>query len=737
MNISLITKIAAPIAGSLANVAVKKGFQFLNQTDIQKAIEAGIKAVEKEEEKFPNQQRLFYSARKDGLSGTDNFLNHYFSNSGVLAQLQKPLTNQGKPDIKVLTEIFKKAAEAKNIKLTESNLQKWIETFVNAYFQNTTTYISFQVAKNNYFTQLNTWFNNVIFAGINVAPQEEERKRLVDIFVMPEVKEEVYEKILFFTSHGYFDKTKPLEGNASGLILGEKPENRPLINTSGRKFLASQLLSENKSQKFVILGGPGSGKTTLMSYFALMLAQKQPQVLGLDRDRDWLPILIRIRDFVRDLDKTIPEHIRVFAETNMALQDLPTGFFEHWLEDGRALILLDGLDEVAEEGKRYDVVRRIETFLRKFDKNPAIITSRPVGYRRYFFNRAEFPHYQMQSFNDDKISLFLDNWYNSRFQDRQQAQRWKESLQRALGENDRIKLLARNPLLLTIIALIHRYQGGLPKQRNELYKKAVETLLVSREKIKELSSHQRLKYLDMDDLKRLMELLAYWVHTQGKFGSEEEGGTLIDKDDLIEQLNQEIWELKDLKLYQAQEETGRFLELIQGRTGLLNEQGQDYYAFVHKTFQEYLCAQEIQYRAKNEYDLGIILNCIQENLHDSHWREVLLLLIAQQNPKAAANAIRMILQNGSEYEEWLHRDLLFAGYCLAENLKGMRKADGKLVQEILEALIELEVSKYEQVGGRVRGQVFQILSSLGETDFEEQALEMLKERSDLIYEKRL
>ncbi|NES05224.1 MAG: NACHT domain-containing protein [Okeania sp. SIO2F4] len=719
MDFFSIAKIAGPIAGSLANIVVQKGFEFINKTDVQKAIEAGIKAAEKQQEKLPQNERLFYSAKKDGLSGTDNFLNHYFSNSGVLAELQKPLTNQGKPDIKVLTEIFKQAAETKNIKLTELALPNWIETFVDAYFQNTTTYIKFQVTKKSYFRQLNIWFDNVIFAGIDVATQEEERKKLVDIFVMPDVQEEASKQDFF------------LEENP------EKLEKRLLVNTSGRKFLASQLLSENKSQKFVILGGPGSGKTTLMSYFAVMLAQKNPQLLGLEPDTDWLPILIRIPDFVKDLDTSILEHIRVFAEKNMSLQDLPTGFFEHWLEDGRALILLDGLDEVAEETKRYDVVKRIETFLGKFEKNRAIITSRPVGYRRDFFNTAEFPHYQMQSFDDDKISLFLDNWYNSRFADPQQAQRWKESLQKALGENDRIKLLARNPLLLTIIALIHRSQGFLPKRRNELYEKAVETLLVSWDEIKELSSHQRLKHLDMDDLKRLMELLAYWVHTQGKFGNEEEGGTVIDKDDLIEKLNQEIRELKDLKLYQAQEETERFLELIQGRTGLLNEQGQDYYAFVHKTFQEYLCAQEIQYRANDEYDVGIILNCIRENFHDSHWREVLLLLIVEQNPKAAANAIRMILNNGSEYEEWLHRDLLFAGYCLAENPKGMRKADSKLVQEILEALVELEVSKEEQVGDRVRSQVYQIFCSLGETDFEEQALEMLKERSDLIDEERL
>ena len=731
MDVVSIAKIAGPIAGSLANIAIKKGGEFINQTDIQKAIEAGIKAVEKEEEKLPHKERLFYSAKKDGLSGTDNFLNHYFSDSGVLGELEKPLTNRGKPDIKILTEIFKKAAETKNIKLTESSLQNWIETFVNAYFQNTTTYIKFQVAKEDYFARLNIWFDNVSFAGISNPTQEDEIKksksnRLVDIFVMPEVQEEASKQDFLLAESQ------------------EKLENRFLVNTSRRKFLASQLLSENKlqqksqnkSQKFVILGAPGSGKTTLMSYFAVKLAQKQSQDLGLEPELDWLPILIKIRDFVKDLDKGILEHIRVFAQTNMTLENLPTGFFEHWLEDGRALILLDGLDEVAEAGKRQQVVKRIEAFLGNFQQNLAIITSRPVGYRRDFFT-AEFPHYQMQSFDDDKISTFLDNWYNSRFADRLQAQRWKESLKKALGENDRIKLLARNPLLLTIIALIHRYEAFLPKQRNKLYEKAVDTLLLSWDKNKELSSHEQLEYLDRDALKRLMVLLAHWVHTQGKFGNEEEGGTLIDKDDLVKKLNQEIMELKELEFYQAKEETKRFLELIQRRTGLLNEQRQDYYAFVHKTFQEYLCAQEIQYQTEREYRLEIILDCIREHLHDPHWREVLLLLIAEQKFKAAASAIRVILNNGSEYEEWLHRDLLFAGYCLAENPKEMRKADGKLVREILEKLIELEVSKKEQVGDRVRSQVYQIFCSLGETDFEKQALEMLKERSDLIGEKRL
>ena len=726
--VSLASWAIPKIADSLWSTAWEKGSkslnQSLNQTDIEKAIKAGERAVKEWEKRLPPQQLLFYSAKQDGWNGVNKFLSQYFEHSAVLTELQKPLINQGKPDIDILLTIFQQEAEAKNIQLNQPSLRPWLENFVNAYFQQTDTYLKFQVAKQNYFEQLANWFDDVKFAGISVPGQEVEKsEKLAYIFVMPDVVEDVL-------TGGVFELDL-LMGDS-----GEHLERGILTNSPGRKFLASELLTQSHSQKFVILGAPGSGKTTLMSYFAVMLAQKQPQLLGLDTDTDWLPILIRMRDLARYPDKSILEYARVFAEKTMAVKTLPVGFFEHWLEDGRALILLDGLDEVAEEGKRYDVVRRIENFLGQFDRNRAIITSRPAGYRRDFFRTEEFPHYQMQPFDDDKISAFINNWYDSRFQDKAEAERRKDSLQKALDDNDRIKLLARNPLLLTIIALIHRYQAVLPKERYRLYDKAVETLLISWDANKELSSHGRLKYLALDDLRRLMELLAYWVHTQGNVGHNE-GGTLIDKDELIEQLSREIKMLKQVQLYQAKEEAERFVELIRERTGLLNEQGQDCYGFVHKTFQEYLCAEEIDYQADNEGDFEIVLDSIREHLHNHHWREVLLLLIGQQKPKKVARAMRAVLSCGSEYEQWLHRDLFFAASCLAEDPKGLRGADGELVQEILDRLVELEVSNVDRIGWQVRGQVEQILCSLYETDFEAQVLEMLKERADLIDEWKL
>jgi HEAT repeat protein len=475
-----------------------------------------------------------------------------------------------------------------------------------------------------------------------------------------------------------------------------------------------------------------------MSYFAVMLAQKHPEKLGLATDTDWLPILIRIRDLARQPNLNILDYVRQFSHNTLCVNPpLPPGFFEYWLEDGRALILLDGLDEVPEEGKRDEVVRYIENFLGQFERNRAIITSRPAGYRRDFFRTDEFPHYEVQPFDDAKIEEFINRWYDSRIkEDKPEAEGCKDSLRKALSDNARIKLLARNPLLLTIITLIHRYRAILPKQRHELYDKAVETLLKSWDAKRDLSHHKVLKYLELDDLRRLMESVAYWIHTQASTG-DKEGGTLIDRDELIEQLSQEIKALKQIKPYEAKEEAKRFVNFIQERTGLFNEQGRDCYAFVHKTFQEYLCAQEIIYQADNEDDFDIILNHIQDHLHKPHWREVLLLLIAQQKPKKAARAIRKILNNGSEYEQWIHRDLLFAGSCLAENPKGLKGADNRLSEEILEQLAELEADKSEQVSSRVRWQVFQILCSLYETDYERQALQLLKDKANSLDEDRL
>ena len=133
---------------------------------------------------------------------------------------------------------------------------------------------------------------------------------------------------------------------------------------------------------------------------------------------------------------------------------------------------------------------------------------------------------------------------------------------------------------------------------------------------------------------------------------------------------------------------------------MLNEQGQDCYAFVHKTFQEYLAAEDIRYQ-QVEDGFEVVQDHIRNHLHDPHWEEVLLLLIAQQPKKRVVQALQQILQHPAPYEQWLHRNVFFAAACLAENVQ---LTDANLIENILQSLVEFEVSESPLISKKVRSQ---------------------------------
>ncbi|MEW6491357.1 MAG: NACHT domain-containing protein, partial [Cyanobacteriota bacterium] len=553
---SIAIKAAQSILPVVAKALATQINSAFNPTDLEKALKAGITAAEESDKTKNWSQQLFYHCEDKQVR---DILDCFFKKTGVQEELQKPLQNQGRPDLDFLIAAFKKVGLELKLKFPENSIESWLKKFVETYFEKTDAYLKFQVVKDNYFKRLDDWFDDIKFAGIKVEGREVEKSaKLADIFVMPDVVEEGQRQ-----DFAPFERDF-IEGNVSqrqAELLWEQRQLLRLGEGAGRKFLAQQLLSESTAQKLVLLGAPGSGKTTLMSYFTVMLAREQPQQLGLAADTDWLPILIRIRDLSRYSDISILEYVQQFARTNLSVNQLPTGFFEYWLDDGRALILLDGLDEIAESGKRDEIIRKIECFLGQFDKNRAIITSRPAGYKPVFFRTQELPHYTLQLFDESKIELFVKHWYESRFKDLEEAQRRQESLKKALTGQERIKVLAKNPLLLTIISLIHRYEADLPRQRYKLYDRAVKTLLTAWDAGKELDYQLPLDYLNRDDIERLMQRLAYWIHTQGGTG-DNEGGTLIDKDELIRQLRKFIVEQKGIERHQAEAEAKRFIGYI-------------------------------------------------------------------------------------------------------------------------------------------------------------------------------
>ena len=741
---------ASSAAGKMAGMLVEKGKAKIFPGELEKAIAAGFGAAIEEDEKCSHSTHVFYHC--DGSNKQrGELLARAIEHSVMLAELRKPLEGEGLIEVACLVKVFEQVAGELKLELVSGrSLERWVTTFARTYQEKTAASIRFQVAKEQYLKQLAHRVDDVKFVGIAVSGQEVEKQEvLAQIFVMPDVREEKRSSAPvpnFFVEGNLKALTLKAGMGQEAFVFSTDNSQRNLLeeqrswamrDRSGPKIPAQKVLTQSKN-KAVLLGAPGSGKTTLASYFALMLCEQvgnDPTQIGLDVGQDGLPVVIRIRDWVLKPELSLLKYLRWYAEDSLSVKALPIGFFEHWLEQGRALILLDGLDEVVDEAQRRSIVEQIETFLGLYEDCPAIITSRPAGYRWDFFNLDAFPHYTLEPFDTQQVDTFIDHWYDSRELDKAAARRRKDDLRSAFKGNDRIRQLATNPLLLTIIALIHRYQAELPRRRFKLYESAVETLLTSWDSGKDIRLYSVLQHLKADDLLYVLKKLAYWIHTQGSAG-ETDGGTLIDTDELMRQLQKEIKTQKKCEPHEAKAEAKRFVDFIRRRTGLLNEQGKDCYAFVHKTFQEYLTAEEIYDRFEEGEDEAIVEH-IQAHLHDPHWREVLLLLVSKLKKKRAARAIEVILNAGSEYEKWLKRDLLFAGWCLTEDPEGLKTVVEGLVGEILDGLVQLEVGDSERNGDKAREESAEIIKRLGGTAVEGDVWVRLKSEEGAIGQFRL
>jgi hypothetical protein len=139
-----------------------------------------------------------------------------------------------------------------------------------------------------------------------------------------------------------------------------------------------QLALERNLRTLVVLGQPGSGKTTLLQHLALVAATGRTAELGLDPQT--LPVFVPLRQL--SLETGNDFGAALIRASDPSLPDLPRDFLDGPLGEGRCLILLDGLDEVADAGERRAVSRWIESLVAARGGNRVVVTARFAGYAR-------------------------------------------------------------------------------------------------------------------------------------------------------------------------------------------------------------------------------------------------------------------------------------------------------------------------------------------------------------------
>jgi len=231
----------------------------------------------------------------------------------------------------------------------------------------------------------------------------------------------------------------------------------------------------------VILGDPGSGKSTMLRFLALAGTHSKLQKrfnLGSDQRFPVLVILRRLADELKaDPKLDLLDYIVRTESSDLDVDGIDREFLEYYLCAGKAILLFDGIDELPGGTFKADVRDRIAKFLQDYPGNTCVVTSRIVGYDKQFrYDNAGFTHHRVAKLTGEDIEEFVANWYSTRIPLAVERQQHVDDLVGIMQnpESRAIRDLAENPLLLTIVCLVHRIDAVLPDERVVLYQNVLK-----------------------------------------------------------------------------------------------------------------------------------------------------------------------------------------------------------------------------------------------------------------------
>ncbi|GDX77856.1 hypothetical protein LBMAG41_29360 [Cyanobium sp.] len=465
-------------------------------------------------------------------------------------------------------------------------------------------------------------------------------------------------------------------------------------------------------QRFVVLGDPGGGKTTMLRWLATASLLRHINDPAFDQlpdvqtlpEQNWIPVLIRCReigddDLCRSFKDVLKMHLDKSELQPQEAQVMFAVILDR-LAKGEVLLLVDGLDEISNLRVRQAFCQQLERTAVRYPNAPILATSRIVGYRDMPDRmRTGFAHGVIGDLHPETKDLFAKRWVEATeaHQSKANRERSAKDLMAALRSSDRIERLTSNPMLLTTMALVKRKVGKLPTRRHKLYAEAVSVLLNWNPNV----------YTVIEDEEALPQL-AFLAYEMCRRGVQQLLGEEVL--DLLDQLRDDYPKIRALRQRSSQE----FLHLLEERSGLLMRSGVHWqpnhaqekaiWEFRHLTFQEYLAAVALNMGHYKGRDASQSLAMqvaplaspspqeaqetgdFQESVDavSDSWREALRLLVSICRNDDVDAVLKSILDPspGEEAESTQRPRVILAAQCLAEE----PNVDEATAREVLKRL---------------------------------------------------
>ncbi|QTR51184.1 NACHT domain-containing protein [Candidatus Thiothrix anitrata] len=380
----------------------------------------------------------------------------------------------------------------------------------------------------------------------------------------------------------------------------------------------------NKKSSIAILARPGGGKSTLIKRIAIAYAfpERRNQVNDSLPDKNWFPIFLRCRELgnkvtlsITDIINNIPSR----AEIPSCASSFST-LVSRALQNGNALLLVDGLDEISEDKYRITFANQLRTFIATYPALNIIITSREAGFRVVAGSLASYcDNYTVSNLNNAEIESLCVKWHKAVIDESENTVKEANKLSELILNDSRIKMLAGNPLLLTTLLFVRRWAGYLPTKRSVLYQEMIKLLLVTWN----VEGHEM---LDIEEAEPQLAFIAYWMTKNGQ--------QTISEHELKDCLIDARKQMPEILGYTNISPT-EFIKRVESRSSLLIMSGHKQlesghtiaiYEFLHLSFQEYLTAKAIVKKFMPELETKHkAIDIIKPNLNNKNWKEVIPL----------------------------------------------------------------------------------------------------------------